>query len=445
MSTLARYFHVLGKDVGGYDKTPSDLIVSLIDIGIEVNYQDTLDSIPNRFYDVLNKDEILIIYTPAVPADSIQLNFFIHNKFLVFKRSQILGEISKEYRTLAVAGSHGKTTISAMVAEVLRSSESGGSAFLGGISKNIDSNLQYQPNSEIAVMEADEFDKSFHSLYPSLVLVSSMDPDHLDIYGDTDQLRASFSTFMSLLPEGGIAVIKNGLDSIVPSGKEIVLKYYGLEAGGDYYAANIKSEGLVYQFDLATPRGIIHGLKTAVPGLINIENAVGASALCLEAGLSENDVRQGISSFKGIKRRFDVRINTAKLVYIDDYAHHPKEIKAFLESVNRLFPEKKITGVFQPHLFSRTRDFAKEFGKELSLLDELILLEIYPAREKPIEGVTSGLIMEYLTIENKELVNKDELLNTIKGKRIEVLLTMGAGDIDRIVEPIENFLQEYAS
>ena len=445
MSSLARYFHALGKDVGGYDRSSSEITESLADLGMEINFRDMLEDIPVRFFDSAMKDSILIIYTPAIPENSIQLNYFFDNSFCTVKRAEVLGEISKAYKTLAISGSHGKTTISAMVAEVFRAGSIKGSAFLGGISKNINSNLLLRVGSNLAVMEADEFDKSFLFLHPDLALVSSMDPDHLDIYGDTDHLRNSFEAFLKLLPEAGIAIIKEGLDHIIPTDSNICVKFYGLESGRDYHAESISLHDLSYEFDLMTPSGLQKGFCTAVPGWINIENAIGAAAICLETGIPVEIVRKGISSFNGIKRRFDLRLRSEKLVYIDDYAHHPNEIKSFLASVSKLFPGKKITGVFQPHLFSRTRDFAQEFGKELSKLDELILLDIYPAREEPMEGVTSGLILDEVDLQEKELVSKEELLKKIENRKPEVLVTMGAGDIDQLVKPIEELLGKYAS
>ncbi len=445
MSSLARYFHALGKDVGGYDRSSSEITGALAELGMEINFRDMLEDIPERFLDSTMKDSILIIYTPAIPKNSIQLNYFFDNNFYIQKRAEVLGEISKAYKTLAISGSHGKTTISAMVAEVFRAGSIEGSAFLGGISKNINSNLLLGVGSNLAVMEADEFDKSFLFLHPDLALVSSMDPDHLDIYGDTDHLRNSFEAFLKLLPETGTAIIKEGLDHILPAGSKLRVKFYGLESGRDYHAENISLRDLSYVFDLMTPTGLQKGFRTAVPGWINIENAIGAAAICLEAGIPVEIVRKGISSFNGIKRRFDLRLRSENLVYIDDYAHHPNEIKSFLISVSKLFPGKKITGVFQPHLFSRTRDFAQEFGKELSILDELILLDIYPAREEPMEGVTSGLILDEVDLQEKELVSKEELLKKIGNRKPEVLVTMGAGDIDQLVKPIEELLGKYAS
>jgi len=431
--------------VAGYDRTSTTLTQALFSEGMSICYNDDIDGIPETYKDLNEIESVLIIYTPAVPADSVQLRFFQEKGYHVYKRSQVLGEISRQYKAIAVGGSHGKTTISAMIAEIFRISDKGCSAFLGGISKGLDSNLLLTVNSDWAVFEADEFDRSFLFLYPDFALVTSMDSDHLDIYGDTDQLRDSFEAFLNRLEENGTAVLKEGLQSIVPASKMLNVKYYELDSVTDYYAINIEQNGLFYCFDLHTPRGIVKGLVTAVPGWINIENAVGAAAISLEAGVTELDIRKGIANFQGIRRRFDVRIMSPEIVYIDDYAHHPNEIRSFLISIKKLFPDKKITGVFQPHLFTRTRDLAKEFGLELSLLDELILLDIYPARERAIEGVSAGLIYDEVEMESKSLHSKETLLKVLEERDLQVLVTMGAGDIDQLVDPIENYLSAYVA
>ncbi len=445
MSALARYFYILGKEVGGYDRCSTTLTEILKDQGIEINFSDDITSIPLRFRDQSHRGDTIIIFTPAIPADAIQLKYFLDNGYQVYKRSQVLGEISSQYKTIAIGGSHGKTTISAMVTEIFRRSSLGCSAFLGGISKNFESNLFYTPDSEWAVIEADEFDRSFLSLHPHMALVTSIDSDHLDIYGDRDHLRQSFGAFLDRLDKNGVVVLKEGLNSIIPASKKLEVKYYGLDSGRDYFATNIRQDGLYYHFDLMTPGGLIKDFETAVPGWINIENAVGAAAISVEAGLSEQLIREGIAGFQGIQRRFDVRILGTKVVYIDDYAHHPIEIKLFLKSVKMLFPGKKLTGIFQPHLFSRTQDFAIDFGHELSVLSELILLDIYPAREKPILGVSSQLILDATEIDKKCLISKQDLIPSLGERNLEVVLTMGAGDIDQLVAPIENYLFDYAS
>lgn len=445
MSALAQYFKLTGKDVAGYDRMHSDLTTLMAESGMELNFEDKIEAIPSRFKVLKNIESCLVIYTPAIPENSIQLNFFRDKKFNCYKRSRILGKLSTYYKTIAIGGSHGKTTVSAMVTEILRKSGSTCSAFLGGISKPLGSNLLYMPESKWAVMEADEFDRSFLELLPQFLLVTSMDADHLDIYGDKDQLRESFGKFVGRLPVDGTAIIKEDIGDIVPVEKKINVKYYGLDKGRDYFAENISQEGLCYKFDLHTPVGPIRKIQTSVPGWINIENAVGAAAICIEAGMPEEAIREGIASFTGIRRRFDVKILSDKLVYIDDYAHHPSEIRTFIHSLRKLFPGKEITGVFQPHLYSRTRDFATEFARELSLLDDLIMLEIYPARERPIAGVSSQMILDRVSLKEKVLADRDELLNILDRKKREIIVTMGAGDIDRLVEPLKHHLTGDAS
>jgi len=445
MSALARYFLKSGMQVAGYDRVASSMTDDLERGGIEIGFVDDPQYIPPDYTDPGLKDGILVIYTPAVPQDSLQLLFFRENGYNIYKRSQVLGHLSGQFKTIAVGGSHGKTTVSAMTAEIFRRSGEGCSAFLGGISKNVNSNLIYNPVSQWAVIEADEFDRSFLTLKPHIAIVTSTDPDHLDIYGDQHSHSLGFMSFLDLLDVGGTAIIKEGLNSIVPHTKNLNVKYYGLESGRDYSAVNINKLGLLYEFDLQTPYGLIRRIKTGVSGWINIENAVGAAAVSLEAGISEQFIREGISGFKGINRRFDIRVNNEAVVYIDDYAHHPGEIRSFILSVRKLFPGKRITGVFQPHLYSRTKDFAAEFGRELSKLDELILLEIYPARENPIAGVSSGIILDAADIAGKCIVQRTKLIDCLRYKKLEVLVTMGAGDIDQLVEPIEKFLLSHAS
>ena len=445
MSALAQYFNLTGIKVAGYDRIESPITTMLIKQGIDVNFIDDPGAIPETFRMPPETGECLVVYTPAIPSDNEQFMFFRNNGYDCFKRSQILGEISKEYNTIAVGGSHGKTTVSAMIAEVLRNSKLGCSAFLGGVSKNLGSNFIMNYESGWAVMEADEFDRSFLYLHPKMLVVTSMDPDHLDIYGDASNLKKSFTGFMDRLPENGIALVKEGLDDIVPPGKTLNVRFYGMESGRDYRAVNIQAYGIFYRFDLATPSGYIPDLITGVPGWLNVENAVAASSICCEAGVDEDSIRTGISGFRGIQRRFDLRISNDKITYIDDYAHHPKEISSFIESLRKLFPDKAITGIFQPHLFTRTKDFAREFGEELGKLDELILLDIYPAREKPIEGVSSELILDEVSLEKKRICKKDELIRVLDSEQREIVVTMGAGDIGLLVEQLENHFIGYAS
>ncbi len=442
MSALARFFSQAGKFVAGYDRTPTQLTHLLEQEGIQVHFEDDLSKIPASILDADLKAQTLIIYTPAIPPAHAELQYFRSAAYTLMKRAQVLGLISRAYATIAIAGSHGKSTLSSMVAQLFQETPIGCSAFLGAISKNFNSNLVISTTSPWAVMEADEFDRSFLHLDPTLALVTSMDPDHLDVYGAHDQLKLSFTEFLGKVKHQATVIIKYGLDLIPPPENHLTVLSYGFDESADYHPMNILPDGMGYSFDLVTPSETIPSCKTSIPGWINIENAVGAAAICLEAGLSAEQIQYGLPSFTGVKRRFDIRFNKNTKLYIDDYAHHPKEIKALCESIRKWFPEKKILGIFQPHLFSRTRDFATEFADELSKLDELILMDIYPAREEPIAGVTSKLIADQLSITAKGILGKKEILNLVKELDWDVLLSIGAGDIDTLVQPIEDALNE---
>lgn len=442
MSALARFFVHAGKVVAGYDKTATSLTNELQKEGMLIHFEDKLDMIPSEYLDADNKKTTLVIYTPAVPTLHSELTYFRSAGYSLLKRAQVLGLITKSFTSLAVAGSHGKSTLSAMVATIFQETPNGCSAFLGAISKNFNSNLVLSSASSWAVMEADEFDRSFLHLEPFMALVTSMDPDHLDVYGEGDQLKKSFTEFLGKVKHHSTVLIKYGLDLTPPKRNHLVIKYYGFDENSDYYPTNIEMLGLGYRFDLNTPEGVIEGMQTCVVGWINVENAVGAAAMCLEAGLTPEQVKAGLKNFEGVKRRFDIKYNRKGRIYIDDYAHHPKEIKALLASIRKLFPKDKILGVFQPHLYSRTKDFAVEFAEELSALDELILMDIYPAREEPIPGVSSELILEKASIDKVKLLHKDRVVEAIKDSTWDVLLTIGAGDIDRLVLPIEEMLNE---
>ncbi|MEA1876986.1 MAG: UDP-N-acetylmuramate--L-alanine ligase [Bacteroidota bacterium] len=445
MSALARFFVHAGKDVAGYDRTPTSLTNELEEEGMLIHFDDNLELVPSDYLDADLKHSSLIVFTPAVPVLHAELSYFRAAGYPLMKRAQVLGLITREYISIAVAGSHGKSTLSAMIATIFQETPIGCSAFLGAISKNFNSNLVLSAASDWAVLEADEFDRSFLQLEPSMALVTSMDPDHLDIYGAGDNLRNSFIEFLGKVKHHSTVILKFGLDLEAPEENKLSVKHYGFDEQADYHPVNIQPDGFGYQFDLITPTGIIAGMKTTIAGWINVENAVGAAAMCLEAGLSQEQVRSGVKKFEGVKRRFDIRYNRKGKVYMDDYAHHPKEIHALLESVRKIFPEQKILGIFQPHLFSRTKDFAVEFAEELSALDELILMEIYPAREEPLPGVSSQLIKETSNLKKVRILDKDELVNAIRESSWDVLLTIGAGDIDRLVLPIEKMLnEEYA-
>ena len=436
MSALARYYKYAGYQVAGYDRTPSSLTKNLEDEGIAIHYIDDVNLIPTIYKE--NKDT-LIIYTPAVPNNMEELNFFRNAGYKVVKRSVVLGMIASEKQCLAVAGTHGKTTTSTLLAHLMTQIGGGCTAFLGGISKNYNSNLLLS-DTEYLVAEADEYDRSFLQLYPQIAVITSADADHLDIYGNENEFKKTFGKFVSQIKPNGTLILKDGVNIPLDAFKGTVYRY-AYNTPCDFYAKNIELiEGGYYTFDIHTPFGTIPACTLGIPGWINVENAIAASAVALIAGADGNKLKEALKNFTGVKRRFDFYINTPNLVYIDDYAHHPAELKASITSIRQMFPERKITGVFQPHLYTRTRDFANEFAKSLSLLDKLILLEIYPARELPIEGVTSQIIFDKVTIADKQICRKDDLLDVLKNTDIDVLVTLGAGDIDRFVEPITKML-----
>lgn len=438
MSALARYFKHTGKQVAGYDRVSTSLTDSLAREGIPVHFQDDKDSIPIEF---LDKDKVLVVYTPAIPVDHMELNFFKSNGFSLKKRSEILGLITEGKTALAVAGTHGKTTVSTMLAEILNQSGRGCNAFLGGISRNLNSNLLLGRDSDVYVLEADEFDRSFLQLYPQTALITSLDPDHLDIYGDFAKLKESFELFLSQVNKKGNVIIKKGLEIEIPSGLSSYT-YHLTDQNADFYAKDIQRDGLNYHFNFVCPDKEYKNMELGVYGRINLENAIAALALAWINDAGEIEMRKGISGFRGVKRRFEVRIENEEHIYIDDYAHHPREIKAFLDSVKEALPGRELTGVFQPHLYSRTRDFAGEFAESLSVLDNVILLDIYPAREKPLPGISSSLILDKLTNKgDRILCTKKQLFKVLEERMPGVLLSMGAGDIDQLVEGMEGVLK----
>ena len=433
MSAIARYFNALGKSTAGYDKTPSMLTSRLIEEGIELHFDDSVNQIPEPYR---RKEGMLVIVTPAIPDDHKELNFFRKNDFIILKRAELLGLITRNKKTIAVAGTHGKTTITTMISWMLSHTEESCSAFLGGISKNFNSNLVLHPQSDWMVVEADEYDRSFLHLYPFAAVITSMDADHLDIYGDLKALHESFVKFASQVNPNGFLVVKNGLP-LYKSDCNCRILTYSMKEKADYFASAIRLDDVNYSFDVSTPAGVMKSLKLNHPGLLNVENAVAAIAIAHQLGCREDIIRHSLAAFNGNQRRFDIIIKTDNFIYIDDYAHHPREIEATLRSLKELVPGKRITGVFQPHLYTRTRDLAEDFARSLSLLDELILLEIYPAREKPIRGVSSDSILRHVSIKDKMICSKSILVDTLRQKHIEVLVTMGAGDIDRFIEPIK--------
>lgn len=439
MSAIARYFKISGKQVAGYDLTPSSITSGLEAIGVDIHYVDDINRIPKRF---TIKNHSIVVRTPAVPASHSELKFFQENEFTVVKRAEILGLLFNNKRGIAIAGTHGKTSVSSMVTSIMNHSSEKCNAFLGGILKNIKSNLLINENSNWVVTEADEFDRSFLHLNPEIALVTWIDADHLDIYSSEEDIRRTFGEFIGNVKAGGTIILKQGIDLQLRD-HHITRYTYALAAStADFYATNIKIVDHRYEFDIQTPGEMISSVRLNSPGLTNVENAVAAASVAFVAGVSNNEIGSGLSTFEGVERRFDIQYENGKRVYIDDYAHHPREIDAVIGSVRKLFPTKKITGVFQPHLYSRTRDFAAEFSNSLSALDELILMDIYPAREDPIEGVSSELIFRNVNAPTKVMCTKENLLDLLSAKDFEILLTMGAGDIDRYVEAVRKIVKE---
>ncbi len=433
MSALARYFLSLGKTVTGYDRVSTRLTDDLIREGSEIHFTIDLAYVKEKFTDVEN---LLVIYTPAIPADHLELSFFRKGGYHMMKRAELLGIISDSENCNAVAGTHGKTSVTAMVTHLLKVAGIRCNAFFGGISKNYQTNAVLSGEEGWMVLEADEFDRSFLHLHPDICIVTSCDPDHLDVYGSVENLKDTFCQFISQTdPDGHIIyhqdVPLDCIRTLPPKSWS-----YALEDGADFTAVNLSLKDGLYRFDVETPGGLIADVGLGVPGLINIENALSVVGLARLLNIGDDLVREALSTFSGVQRRFDVMINRTGMVYIDDYAHHPRELDACIQSVRKIYPDRKITGIFQPHLYSRTRDFAGEFARSLSNLDELILLDIYPAREAPVEGVDSRLIFDQTDMADKVLINKEQLLLVLEERQPEVLLTLGAGDIDQFVEPI---------
>lgn len=432
MSAIARYYNFKGVKVSGYDKTPSELTHALESEGIEVHYEDNTDFIPK---DVENT---LVVYTPAIPKDMGELVYVQEHGYRVIKRSRMLGEIAEGQRCLAVAGTHGKTTTSTLLAHIFQDSGEGCSAFLGGISKNYDTNLLVSRNETI-VAEADEFDRSFLQLFPEIAVITSMDADHLDIYSDIRNMHDAFKAFASQV--SGTVITKLGLPVDQQDTKANILRYSYDDTSADFYASEITADECGYfTFTLNHPGGAVEGCKVGIPGWVNVENAIAASAIALTYGLEPEKVRHALGTFQGVKRRFDIHVNTPECSYIDDYAHHPKEIAAAVSSMRDIFPGRKLTAIFQPHLYTRTRDFADEFAEALSNVDKLIMLDIYPAREEPIPGVTSEIIFDKVTAPEKVIMVKEELMDYLKDEPIDTLITFGAGNIDRFIGPITEML-----
>ena len=440
MSALARYFNAAGMKVAGYDKTKSTLTDALESEGMSITFKEEIDMLPDFVKDLEFKNQTLIIYTPAIPKDHKQYNYILSQGHQVIKRSVVLGWLTNDTFTIAVAGTHGKTTTATIITHLLKTAGVNCTAFLGGISTNYGSNFiagDYNSTIKpIIIVEADEFDRSFLTLHPDIAVITSMDADHLDIYGEKKYLEESYQLFAKQLKPEGKLIAKAGL----PLDPDNRLLSYSIYTKAAYAATNITVADQQYKFDINTPSGNYLNWKLGMPGRHNIENAVAAIAVAMNINIGPEQIQNALLSFKGVKRRFEFQINNNECIFIDDYAHHPEELRAAISSVKELYIDKKVMGIFQPHLYSRTRDFAEAFSASLSLLDAVILLDIYPAREVPIEGVNSEMILKNITIKDKQLATKEELLTIIKERKPEVLLTLGAGDIDQLVPSLKSIL-----
>lgn len=434
MSALARFCKFKGCSVSGYDRTPSELTHQLEAEGIEVHYNDDSSRIP------ADTESTLVVYTPAVPDDFGELAYAREHGYKVIKRSRMLGELTRGETCLAVAGTHGKTTTSTLIAHILTEGGQGCSAFLGGISKNYGTNMLVS-STPVAVAEADEFDRSFLQLHPAIAVITAMDADHLDIYGDLEHVHQAFREFASQVSE--TLILKLGLPIAPADVQARIFSYHFDDPAADFHSTNLRlDDSGHYIYDLVYPGGTLSDIRVGAIGWVNVENSIAAAAACLCYGMDAQKVRHAVSSFEGVRRRLDVHVNRPGLCYVDDYAHHPAELRSAISSVRQVFPGRKITGVFQPHLYTRTRDFAPEFAEALSLLDKLVLLDIYPAREEPIEGVSSALIFKDVNCPEKVMVTKSELMDFLAGEDIDVLMTLGAGDIDRFVPQITEMLEK---
>lgn len=437
MSALARYFLAQGCKVSGYDKTKTKLTEELCAEGVAIHYEEDENKIPVEIFHQIN--QAIVVYTPAIPKNHKEWLFLQEKNIKCYKRSEILGFISQKYFTIAVAGTHGKTTTSSMIAHVLNQSGVKCNAFLGGISLNFNSNLLLHPEAKMVVVEADEFDRSFLTLTPNIAVVTSLDADHLDVYSNKQQMDNAYKEFVQRINPNGVLITKQAYRTALDAERLKVLTY-SIEQKADFSMVSKKAVDGNFSVALQTPSEKVNELLIGLPGIHNIENGIAAYAVAKELGIDTDLIIKALASYRGVKRRFEFHVKTADLVYIDDYAHHPTELSFTINSIKELFPNKKITGIFQPHLYSRTRDFADEFAQSLSLLDELILLEIYPARELPIKGVSAEMLLEKVTITNKQLVPINEVLNYVENHQPQVLVTLGAGDIDTLVEPISTLL-----
>lgn len=442
MSALARYFNHYGKAVHGYDKTETALTRELATEGIGIHFEED-EALVKELFAGYDQKYILVVYTPAVPKQHAEFRFVSAHGYELQKRSWVLGEITKQFRTIAIAGTHGKTTTSTLVAHILKTAGIECYAFLGGISKNYHTNLLLgQPGDSDAylVVEADEYDRSFLTLHPYISIITSVDPDHLDIYGDEKSMHESYTQFASQVQNDGHLIVKKNVDNdLTLTNKRLI---YSLNLDTPYRAGSVRIEAGSFCYDIKSPVEAVDGVTIGLPGLHNVENSIAATAAAQQLGIKAETIKAALRSFQGVKRRFDYRLKSSGMVYIDDYAHHPEELRAAITAARQLYPGKKITGVFQPHLFSRTRDFADGFAQSLDLLDECILLEIYPAREQPIEGVTSQMLLDKMKSGSKAVVKKENVVAYLSHRPVEVLMTLGAGDIDSLIVPIENMLKQ---
>jgi len=440
MSALVRYFNHFGKTVYGYDKSQTELTKQLQVEGAVLHFNED-ETLLKELLSNYKKEEVLIIYTPAIPKEHAELIYLQNNNYNLQKRAWVLGEITKQFKTIAVAGTHGKTTTSTLITHILKTAGINCYSFLGGISRNYNTNLllgDLTNSNSYVVVEADEYDRSFLTLHPYIAVITSVDADHLDIYGDAENMISTYNQFASQVKDNGFLIVKKNVNNDLRlNGKQLI---YSLNLGTEYSADSIHINDGNFCYNVVSPIESIKDVAIGLPGLHNVENSIAAIAVAQQLNIKGDVINKALRSFKGVKRRFDYHVKTKNLVYIDDYAHHPEELKAAITAAKQLYPDKKITGIFQPHLYTRTRDFTEGFIESLSLLDTCILLEIYPAREKPIEGINSNMLLNKISSKQKFVFEKQQALNYIESNEIEVLLTLGAGDIDLLIEPIEHLL-----
>jgi UDP-N-acetylmuramate--alanine ligase len=433
MSALARYSNIIGKNVAGYDLTETELTRQLSSEGINIHYIEDINQFPITF----NNSDTLIVRTPAIPDNNSEYVCLQKNNYQIVKRSELLGFLTSNRKCIAVSGTHGKTSVTTMLTLLLKESGIDTGAFLGGISKNFNSNLVLPINPDsLVVTEADEYDRSFLQLYPAIAIITSIDADHLDIYGDYKSVQEAFHKFISNVIDGGIILHKKGIDIDKDRFRNKRFYTYSINEKADFYTRNIKILNSAYEFDIVTPDCVIENVRFFYPGRVNVENILAASSAAILSGVDSESIKVAVTKYRGVQRRFDICFRSESKLYIDDYAHHPEEIKATIESIKELYPGKKILGVFQPHLYSRTKDFAQEFALSLDLLDEAILMDIYPARELPIPGVTSEMISEKMNIKNKAVIKSENLIDALRERQYDILITMGAGNIDKFINPI---------